>query len=96
MKLAEKSQIAAHEKAAKTSVAGPNVLRGHAKAGGDEGGDAVEGKDYETSTTSSWSWGPNARKRQKQAVDEAVEKELIQAEQDAEDADVEFLKKYCT
>lgn len=96
MKLAEKSQIAAHEKAAKTSAAGPNVLRGHARAGGDEGGDTAEGKDYETSKTSSWSWGPKARKRQKQAVDEAVEKELRQAEQDVEDADVEFLKKYCT
>lgn len=96
MRLAEKSQIAAHEKAAKTSAAGPNVLRGHAKAGEDEGGDTDEGKESETSNTSAWSWGPKARKRQKQAVDEAVEKELRQAEEDAEDADVEFLKKYCT
>ncbi|KAL8850356.1 MAG: hypothetical protein Q9221_004676 [Calogaya cf. arnoldii] len=91
MKMAEKAQIASHEKAAKTSAAGPNVLRGRAKAGEDEEGKASESSD--TSETSSWSWGPKARKRQKQAVVEVTEEEIREAEQDAEDADVEFLKK---
>ncbi|KAL8780640.1 MAG: hypothetical protein Q9213_006376 [Squamulea squamosa] len=96
MKLAEKSQVAAHEKVVTTSAMGPNVLRGHAKAseGEDTDEDTDGGKGSETSKTSSWSEGPKARKRQKQAVEEAVEKELQKAEDDDEDADVEFLKKY--
>ncbi|KAL9018677.1 MAG: hypothetical protein Q9180_008715 [Flavoplaca navasiana] len=92
MKLAEKSQTAAYEKAAKTSAAGPNVLRGHAKAREDE----AAAEDTETSETSGRSWGPEARKRQTPVVDEEIERELMQDDQDAEDADVEFLKKYCT
>ncbi|KAL8893622.1 MAG: hypothetical protein Q9192_005084 [Flavoplaca navasiana] len=86
MKMAEKSQTAAYEKAAKTSAASPNVLRGHAKG--------QEAEDTETSETSGWSSGPEARKRQKPVVDEEIERELMQDDQDAEDADVEFLKKY--
>ncbi|KAL8731169.1 MAG: hypothetical protein Q9166_003576 [cf. Caloplaca sp. 2 TL-2023] len=88
MRLAERSQTAAHEKAVKESAMGPNVLRGHSKGTEDIGG--------EDSKMSSCNWGPKARKRQKQSVDKVVEDEIRKAEDEDEDKDVEFLKKYCT
>ncbi|KAL8809038.1 MAG: hypothetical protein Q9200_003782 [Gallowayella weberi] len=88
MKLAERSQTASLEKAAKTSAVTPNVLRGHGQGATEE--------DSEESTSSSWSWGSKTRKRQKQAVDQGVEKEMWKAEEEDEDEDVAFLKKYCT
>ncbi|KAI4240515.1 MAG: hypothetical protein L6R40_005108 [Gallowayella cf. fulva] len=87
MKLAERSQTAAHEKAAKSSAIAPKTPRAHAKA--------ADGVGMEESTSSSWSWGPKARRRQKQAVDQTVEKEIMKAEEDDEEEDVEFLKRYC-
>ncbi|KAL8949416.1 MAG: hypothetical protein Q9222_004468 [Ikaeria aurantiellina] len=87
MKLAERSQTAAHEKAARSnSAVTPNMLRGHSKD--------TDKEEQEEASASAWSWGPKARKRQKMAVAGMVESEMAKAVDEEEEADVEFLKKF--
>ncbi|KAL8714370.1 MAG: hypothetical protein Q9220_001703 [cf. Caloplaca sp. 1 TL-2023] len=87
MKLAERSQTAAHDKAARShSAVTPNMLRGHSKD--------TEKEQGEEASTSSWSWGPKARKRQKKASDGVVESEMAEALDEDEEEDAEFLKKF--
>ncbi|KAL8727369.1 MAG: hypothetical protein Q9181_005735 [Wetmoreana brouardii] len=89
MKLAGRSQMAAHEQAVNTHrTTTPNTLRGHVEE--------PDEPEVEEAMASSSSYESKIRRRQRQAIDGAVAKEIAQAEDDDEDEDVAFLKKYCT